>query len=146
MGLLWTTTLLMDTWHRPRAGSFTLATLSRCSFSSFYSLLGELLDKQLLELLLPGVRRRQANVVLADKGTDIRNGMLPTIVWVCMPTAVGLGFAVQRMERGVENVFWDAHDNTVIVSIASSVLVGIIARVTRIRSNVPGHSEWFLRR
>jgi hypothetical protein len=42
-----------------------------------------------------------------------------------MPTAVSLVFAVQRMERGVTGVGWEAHDNTVIVSNASSVLVDI---------------------
>jgi hypothetical protein len=39
-----------------------------------------------------------------------------------MPTAMRLGFAVQRMERGVKGFTWDVHDNTVIISNAQRVL------------------------
>jgi len=39
-----------------------------------------------------------------------------------MPTAVGLLFAVERMQWGVKCGVWGVHNNTVIVSNAQSVL------------------------
>jgi hypothetical protein len=39
-----------------------------------------------------------------------------------MATAMSLVFAVERMQRGARGFPWDVHDNTVIVSNASSVL------------------------
>jgi hypothetical protein len=79
------------------------------SFSSFLSLLTEVLKEQLLELLLPRIRRRQANVVFPDKRTDAGKGMFGTNVGIGMATGIRLFFAVQRMERGVEGVGSDAH-------------------------------------
>ena len=92
------------------------------SFSSFLNLLTEVLKKQRLELLLPRVRRRQANVVLPDKCTDARQGVLSANVWAGLTTAVSLLFAVERMQRGVTGDIEGAHDNPVTVSNASSVL------------------------
>jgi hypothetical protein len=79
------------------------------SISPLFFLLLELLKKEFLELSLPRVRRRQADVVLSDKRTDPRKRMPCTNVWAGLPTAVGLLFAVERMERGMRGGIWDAH-------------------------------------
>ena len=62
------------------------------------------------KLFLPGLRGRQANVVLTNQGTDSRKGMFGTNIGIGMPTTLRLLFTVQRMQRGVECV--DVFHNT----------------------------------
>jgi hypothetical protein len=45
------------------------------------------------------------------------------------------------MERGVKGFAWDVHDNTVMVSNASTVLE-TVGEVTKIRSNALGHGNF----